>query len=189
MRRSAVLTIAIVWPGLTACGTADVAGSSPADAASPSPSTRHVDVDAEADTRTGALRGDAAGSCVEEYNPQTLATRAFAFDGVVVDILPGRTNGPGGGALDLRAVTFDVEEWFSGDGEDQVTVEMYAPAVAPSATRTDETTPSYELGTRLLVSGEPRWGGDPLEEGIAWGCGFTRYHDPAAAGTWREAFS
>jgi len=46
---------------------------------------------------------------------------------------------------------------------------------------------SYGVGTRLLVSGEPRWGGAPLTDAIAWGCGFTRYYDPATADAWRNA--
>lgn len=50
--------------------------------------------------------------------------------------------------------------------------------------------PSYGVGTRLLVSGEPRWGGtDPLRDAFAWGCGFTRYYDAQAATDWTDAFS
>jgi len=37
-----------------------------------------------------------------------------------------------------------------------------------------ETVPSYGVGSRLLVSGEPRWGGGALTNAIAWGCGFTQ---------------
>lgn len=48
--------------------------------------------------------------------------------------------------------------------------------------------PSYGLGTRLLVSGEPRWGGGALTDAMAWGCGFTRYYDKATADNWRAAF-
>lgn len=40
---------------------------------------------------------------------------------------------------------------------------------------------AYGLGSRLLVSGQPRWGGNALKFPIAWSCGFTRYHDPSSA--------
>ena len=36
--------------------------------------------------RTGALGNSAATSCVEEYTPAAVSNRAFAFDGVVIDI-------------------------------------------------------------------------------------------------------
>jgi hypothetical protein len=36
-------------------------------------------------------------------------------------------------------------------------------------------------GQRLLVSGEPRWGGEPLDDAIAWECGFTTSFTDAAA--------
>jgi hypothetical protein len=46
---------------------------------------------------------------------------------------------------------------------------------------------TYEVGTRLLVSGEPRWGGAPLDRAIAYGCGgFTRYYEAALAEEWRR---
>jgi hypothetical protein len=45
------------------------------------------------------------------------------------------------------------------------------------------------MGSRLLVSGEPRWGGTPLEDPIAWGCGFTRYYDSGTAKSWKQALS
>ena len=43
----------------------------------------------------------------------------------------------------------------------------------------------YDIGSRLLVSGEPRWEGSPLDAPIAWGCGFARYYDPQTAAVWR----
>jgi hypothetical protein len=45
---------------------------------------------------------------------------------------------------------------------------------------------AYGAGSRLLVSGEARWGGSPLEHPIAWGCGFSRNYDPETATTWRD---
>ncbi len=50
--------------------------------------------------------------------------------------------------------------------------------------------PAYEVGKPLLVSGEPRWGGAPLKDAIAWSCGgFTRYYEPSVAAEWRTATS
>lgn len=95
--------------------------------------------------RSGPLSDGALVDCVEQYSPAAVSRRAFAFDGVVVDI--GST----------------------------VVVDLQAPAR------------SYGLGSRLLVSGEPRWGGTALEDAIAWGCAFTRYYDPATANSWRRA--
>ena len=50
-----------------------------------------------------------------------------------------------------------------------------------------EFVPAYQIGTRLLVSGTPRWGGAPLADPIAWGCGFTRYYSRATAAEWSTA--
>jgi hypothetical protein len=134
-------------------------------------------------TRTGPL-GDngAAASCVEGYNIKTIGNRAFAFDGTIVSIGEGATNKADKGQLDTAAVTFQVNEWFKGGARETVTVDLMAPA---SNIAGDET-PAYEEGTRLLVSGEPRWGGAPLDDAIAWSCGgFTRYYESAVADDWR----
>ena len=45
-----------------------------------------------------------------------------------------------------------------------------------------------EPGTRLLVSGEPRWGGDTLDDAIAWPCGFTQPWTEETASEWQTAF-
>jgi hypothetical protein len=163
---------------LTACGGADPAATQPAPRAetqSPSPA---------GDLRTGPLGEDARASCAEAYSPTTLADRAFAFDGTVTSIGPGTTNRPDKGHLDTAAVTFAVNEWFAGGTAPTVTVDLMSPT---SHTRASEQ-PAYEEGTRLLVSGEPRWGGEPLDSPIAWSCGgFTRYYDDAMAAEWRQA--
>jgi hypothetical protein len=123
-------------------------------------------------------------SCVEEYSPRSVTGRAFAFDGTVSAIGPARTNRPGG-RLDLVAATFAVMHWYEGGSGSTVTVDITPPEPGASI---GETGPSYGLGTRLLVSGEPRWGGSALADAIAWGCGFTRYYDEATANSWRAAF-
>jgi hypothetical protein len=67
---------------------------------------------------------------------------------------------------------------------------MTPPAIADDGTdRTDgEHGPPYAVGTRLLISGESRWGAG-LSDAVAWGCGFSRYHSTAEASEWRDAFA
>lgn len=136
---------------------------------------------ASAPTGVGALRSDAAADCVENYSPAAVAARAFAFDGTVTAIGPARSNRTGV-ALPLAGVTFRVNEWFRGGTGATVTIDMEAPANVSS-----DPLPAYGIGTRLLVSGEPRWGGAPLNAAIAWSCGFTRYYDPETAAEWDAA--
>lgn len=57
----------------------------------------------------------------------------------------------------------------------------------PTVGNPDSAVTAYGVGTRLLVSGGPRWGGPPLRDAIAWGCGFTRYYDPQTAADWAAA--
>jgi hypothetical protein len=120
--------------------------------------------------------------CAEAYRPATLAERAFAFDGTVVAIAAPAP----AGAEDLGYVdvTFQVEEWFHGGDADQYTVSMFPPDVVSSV---DNET--YQVGSRLLVTGEDRWGSERLDEPVAWYCGFTRAYSPALADEWREAFA
>lgn len=131
--------------------------------------------------------GEGGASCVEAYTPGAVATRAFAFDGAVTAIGPGTTD-RADAVLGLVAVTFEVREWFGGGTGETVTVDMFPPG-PDQPDQASESAPSYGVGTRLLVSGEPRWGGEPLQDAIAWTCGFTRYHDEATAAEWRSAFA
>lgn len=136
---------------------------------------------------TGAVPDTGLTSCALEYDRTTLSQRAFAFDGTVVDIEP--TQRPG---FDSTDVTFRVEQWFRGGSQAEVTLPMSVPTDDvghPYWTGPDsEYVPTFGVGSRLLVSGEPRWGGAPLEDPVAWGCGFTRYHDEATAADWALAF-
>ncbi len=113
--------------------------------------------------------------------------RAFAFDGVVESVGPSVSNQGDGSDLDYAGVTFEVVEWLVGGEGDTVTVDVQSPDAAGAGP--DRDGPAYEVGTRLLVSGEPRWGGAPLDAPIAWGCGFTRYHDEESADAWRESLT
>ncbi len=136
---------------------------------------------------TGPLSVAQAVRCVERYSAATLVHRAFAFDGVVTDIGSAGSNRPDRGQLELVGVTFAVSEWFSDGSASTVTVDMQSPV--RGAPGVPEGIPSYAVGSRLLVSGEPRWGGEPLEDAIAWGCDFTRYYDPVTAESWSRAFA
>lgn len=137
-------------------------------------------------TGTGPLpeggSGTAVGSCAYEYSLSALAERAFAFDGTVSVI-------DSGGLFGTNQVTFQVHEWFRGGNEPVVTLDM-VPPVEPGKPISDSrqlTSPSYTVGTRLLVSGEFPEEGTALQNGIVWGCGFTRYYDPTTADAWRTA--
>ncbi|GAA2480071.1 hypothetical protein [Winogradskya humida] len=124
--------------------------------------------------------GSELASCVKGYSPATLAKQDFAFDGTVVGVGPGITNRRDGtGILATVGVSFHVNVWFKGGTRDTVVVDMM-PAPAGRADWT-------AIGTRLLVSGMPRWGGAPLDDPIAWECGFTRYYSPGMAAEWAEA--
>jgi hypothetical protein len=137
--------------------------------------------------RRGPLSDGGAASCVESYAPEAVTGRAFAFDGVVVEVGPSVSDRGDEADLGLPGVTFEVREWFSGGRADTVTVDMQTPTTG-SANPSDPEY-AYVIGSRLLVSGEARWGGSPLEYPIAWGCGFSRYYDPETAAAWHAALA
>ena len=137
-------------------------------------------------TETGgeAVSMGGAASCVEEYGAETLAGRDFAFDGTVEAVGEADASDVEGDSDGSVPVTFTVAEWFVGGDGDRVTVDMPAPGIVSS-----DGGIAYEVGTRLLVSGEPRFGGEPLDAAVAWGCGFTRAYDDATAAEWRATFA
>jgi hypothetical protein len=133
------------------------------------------------------ISGDAQ-SCAVEYSPAEVSLRAFAFDGTVVSIGAPLSNRAGSGVLPLAGVTFHVNDWFKGGSGDTVTVDMNQPSQAGNTgSSSSENGLGYAVGTRLLVSGEPRWGGAPLDAAIAWTCGFTREYSPPVAAQWAQA--
>jgi hypothetical protein len=128
----------------------------------------------------------AMASCARGYSPMALVESAFAFDGTVTGIGPGRTDRrPATGISARRAVTFHVNAWFKGGSGDTAIVDMTQPSM--TGKMFDEPPPSYEVGTRLLVTGTPRGGGAPLDNATARGCGFTRYYSPERAAEWAAA--
>ncbi len=124
-----------------------------------------------------------AASCVALFSPETLRDRAFAFDGTVESVetrVDPRLPTEGSQSQELPWVTFKVNQWFKG-GEPpdvEIWVDPHTPGgVSP-----------LEPGDRLLVAGEYRWG-QPPEDPLAWGCGFTQPHTPEAAAQWADAVS
>lgn len=135
------------------------------------------------------LTGQSTASCVHGYSPAAVARHAgFAFDGTVIAIGDPRSNREGsGGPYALAGVTLRINEWFRGGDSATVVVDMPVPTTAlPDG----EGSPEYGIGTRLLVSGAARWGGDdPFGAAIAWwGCGgFTQYYSAEVAAEWAAA--
>ena len=176
-RLAVLLALPALLVGCAASGPDQVSADAVPTAASSSATTTPVPA------RTGPLGEDgSAASCSESYDIKSIGNRAFAFDGTIVSIGEGGTNKADKGQLGTAAVTFLVNEWFEGGAGDTVTVDL----MAPTSDIAGGDTPAYQEGTRLLVSGEPRWGGAPLDDAIAWSCGgFTRYYEPAVADDWR----
>jgi hypothetical protein len=126
--------------------------------------------------------GRAMMDCAATYTPESLAERAFAFDGTVVEVgAPPAADEQDALYVD---VTFEVAEWFHGGDADRFAVSMFPPEVVSSI---DNET--YQVGSRLLVTGEDRWERERIEEPVAWYCGFTRTYSPAMADEWRQAFA
>ncbi|MGI5183280.1 hypothetical protein ACQEVZ_44190 [Dactylosporangium sp. CA-152071] len=84
----------------------------------------------------------------------------------------------------FRPVTFKVHRWFRGGSAESVTVGLPNPTGGVSLE-----VALFGIGSRLLVSGEPRFGGTPLTDPVAWACGFTRWHDAVDAEVWQQSFN
>lgn len=184
-RRLATIVTAPVVLAATVVGAVlaiDPPSSRPvAQAPAPQPSADASSTSPPPAAPSGALPGNLAASCVEEYDLTTLKRRAFAFDGTVSRIVPMQPAADGGAPpAAYRIVTFIVHEWFRGGDQTTVTVDMLRPGAG--------SVQGYGIGTRLLVSGEPRWGGGPLQAPVAWGCDFTRHYDQPTAASWRQTF-
>ena len=178
-RRLTMASVAMCCIAMTACGPAESDRDRALDPVADSPA---VSIESPP---SGPLFSTETTSCVESYNPMAVRGRAFAFDGEVVAVGPSVTNRSDGADLDMVGVTFAVHEWFAGSSDDTFTVDMPPPTQGSQAS--SENAPTYTAGSRLLVSGEPRWGGQPHESPIAWTCGFTRYYDQETAAQWRTA--
>jgi hypothetical protein len=152
-----------------------------------SPATAPATAPSAVPDPSGAASDDSnsvADSCVRGYSPAALAGTGFAFDGIVLATGAARSNRPGV-ELPLAGVTFSVHQWFRGGRAAIVVVDL--PEAGAQDQISDSSFPSYRLGTRLLVAGAPRWGGQGLDAAIAWSCGFTRPYDPQTAAAWAAA--
>lgn len=118
----------------------------------------------------GALPGAGTTSCTFGYRRSTLADRAWAADATVTHI--GRGRGDVG-------VSFHVNTWYRGGSGTDLDLLMPSPAALE---RVEDAPPAYEVGTRLLLSGE--FSGAR----VLWSCGFTRYYDPSTAAVWQDVF-
>jgi hypothetical protein len=117
------------------------------------------------------LVSDTQASCIEQYSPQTLPNRDWAFDGVIETVEnpadphsedPGQTT---------TTVTFDVARWFWGGSGKQISLQTYA---GPSSAGDVE----ESIGSHLLVSGD---------EDFLWLCGFTQPFSAAGEGEFEAA--
>lgn len=87
------------------------------------------------------------------------------------------------GGTRYTTVTFGVRRWFRPFGPDRIAVTMLAPKAGTSVSAAD-----YAEGSRLLASGESRWGAAALQDPIAWPCGFSRTFEPDVAASWAGVF-
>ncbi|TKJ23452.1 hypothetical protein [Blastococcus sp. CCUG 61487] len=124
----------------------------------------------------GPLITGGSENCAVVYSPEAVRDQDFAFDGVVVGLGPPVSEPPT--PLDETGVTFAVQEWFHGGSGATVTVDIPA---RPTPEQPLDGVRSYDVGTRLLVSGVDRAADGPL----ASTCGFTRYYDEQTAASWR----
>jgi hypothetical protein len=171
---SAAAIATAVWGGVFLDGPQDLTQS-------PGARTDHV---LTSGPTNSIATSHSIASCVETCSATTVAQRAFAFDGTVTAIGRGTTDRPDRGHLNYAGVTFTVNEWFVGGSSRTVTIDL--PPLGLGI-EDDSTGWTYSIGTRLLVSGEPRWGGPALRDAIGWGCGFTRAYNASTASAWRTA--
>ena len=184
------LTLAL---GLAAAcgGPADTTTGTPIPLVGPTPiSTSPTQSTATASPTTAPPSRTAssfAASCVSLYSPETVRDRAFAFDGTVKSVetrvdpkLPAELARLGSQSQELPWVTFKVNQWFKGGESPEVAI--WVPRHAPEGVW------PLEPGDRLLAAGEYRWG-QPPEDPLAWGCGFTQLYTPEAAEQWADALS
>jgi hypothetical protein len=136
--------------------------------------------------RTGGLPNGPAMDCAEEYTPANVVERPLAFDGTITKIGPAASDRGPDTAVGYVGVTFAVGEWFRGGSGPTVVVDLLD---VPGSGVVLDGPPPFEVGTRLLVSGEPRWGGAPTDAAVGWPCGFVRYYDADTAARWRRVFA
>ncbi|GAA3568618.1 hypothetical protein [Kribbella ginsengisoli] len=132
---------------------------------------------------TPSYRGGGAESCVAAPEGEWLRKQAFAFDGTVLAI----EEPSAGHSLFIRRgytmVTFKVNHWYKAGTADQVRVLVPGPVDPQWAKNMSEAGLYFEVGSRLLVSGQLLGG-----EQAAWSCGFSRPYDEGTARKWAGTF-
>lgn len=119
--------------------------------------------------------GTTMGSCVEQFSAETLASRSWAFDGTITEVV--RPIDPHSGAPEdiLTSVTFRVDHWYKGGSGDTVTVKTYNTP----GSQTSNGDPDPSIGARILASGE---------DDYIWGCGFSKPFNDENASVFAQAF-
>ncbi len=168
--------------GLTAPEDTTAGTPSPLEFPAPisSSPTHSAAEDSPVDHRSG-LTSQFAASCMSRYWPEMVRDRAFAFDGTVESVetrVDTKLPTEGSQSQELPWVTFKVNQWFK--GEESSEVGIWVPP------HPQEGVWPLESGDRLLVAGEYRWG-QPPEDPLAWGCGFTQLYIPETAEQWADA--
>jgi hypothetical protein len=115
------------------------------------------------------VSSDGLGSCAERFSEETLADRAFAFDGTVEAISdPPAMDAP-------YLVEFRVARWFAGGPGDTVTLRTYDVSGTSLVGEV-----GLAVGDRILASGE---------DDFLWGCGFSSSYSQEMARTFERAFA
>jgi len=114
-------------------------------------------------------------SCVEEYTPENLARRSWAFDGTIVEVVPPVDLESPNPDDQVTSVTFRVNNWYAGGSGESVTVKT--SNVPGGVTMNGDADPS--IGARLLASGEDEY---------LWGCGFTMPYTEQDAAVFAAVF-
>jgi hypothetical protein len=122
--------------------------------------------------------GQFVGQLRRRSNEATLSLRSWAFDGTVESI--GVTHDSRLGSV--PSATFSVNRWYKGGNDEKVTVQYEVGSIS-------EFVPATGPGTRMLLAGEPRWGGQPLDDPVAWGCGFSLPWTDTAERAWVKSFA
>jgi hypothetical protein len=133
--------------------------------------------------------GDSAASCVGAPKGDWLRKHAFAFDGTVLAI---EEPAPGHSVFYRRnytSVTFKVNHWYKAGGGAQVRILMPGPADPRSEQHVSAYGVFFELGSRLLVSGNVVEGVPASQVNLAGSrCGFCRSYDRRTVREWLEPF-
>lgn len=173
MKPSALLGALVLFWQMTACADGTSANPSVTESVNTSSTSSRVGATLAPSTNLIAM---GSPSCAFEYSPSTLAERTWAFDGTLVALDTTEDSHLG----QVPGATFAVNHWYRGGSGDQVTVQFEVGPIS-------EFVSNVEVGARLLVAGESRWGGEPLDDPVAWGCGFTQPWTADTATSWTSA--